>query len=119
MEMTIQAQKVMEALAVRFGSAAFSDRWPWFVGSDELGGMFEELAHLGLLARAGGAGSPCHVTDTGRSWILDNRGLVVAFCPKCSTAEFVARVRSDDQVRCRVCGVRWAEDTTTEPSVSK
>lgn len=77
MGMSAEAQTVMGALGQRFASAGFPSPWQWFFGVDDLGGTFEELAHLGLLALDGGAGSPCHLTDAGRSWILDHRGLVV------------------------------------------
>ena len=80
-----------------------------------LGGTFEELANLGLLTRERDAGSRCHLTDAGRSWILDGRGLVVVFCPKCSTDEHVLKGRSQVEAQCDVCGVGWTEDTTAEP----
>jgi hypothetical protein len=112
MDVTAQARTAMEALGDRFASAGFPSLWQWFIAVDEVEGTFEELARLGLLAQDGGAGSPCHLTDAGRSWILGHRGLVVVFCPKCSTDEYVPKGHSQAEARCHGCGVRWTEDTT-------
>ncbi len=65
MELTVAAQRVMEALGDRFAAAGFPDPWLWPITVDELDGTFEELARLGLLAQGGGAGSRCYVTDAG------------------------------------------------------
>jgi len=119
MGMSAEAQTVMGALGQRFASAGFPSPWQWFFGVHDLGGTFEELARLGLLAQDGGAGSPCHLTDAGRIWILAHRGLVVLFCPKCSTDEYVPKGHSQAHARCHVCGVGWTEDTTAEPFVPK
>ena len=105
----------MKALGERFCSAGFPTPSQLFVDEDDLRGAFEELGRLGLVARKGEHGSRCHLTETGRSWILESRGLVVVFCPKCSTDEYVPRGLSSAQASCHVCGVGWVEDTTREP----
>jgi hypothetical protein len=119
MELTVQARRVMEALGDRFVSAGFPNPWLWPITVDELGGTLEELTRLGLLAQDPGAGSRCHVTDAGRTWIIDHRRLVVVFCPKCSTDEYVPKGQTQAHARCHVCGVGWTEDTTVEPFVPK
>jgi len=119
MEMTVEARTVMEALGERFAVAGFPNPWQWFIGVDELGGAFDELTRLGLLARGEETSSPCHLTDAGRSWILDQRKLVAVFCPKCSTDEYVPKGRAQVHAACHVCGVGWTEDTTAEPFVPR
>lgn len=117
--MTPQALTAMEALGDRFASAGFPSPWRWFIAGDEVEGTVDELARLGLLAQDGGAGSPCHLTEAGRSWILARLGLVVVFCPKCSTDEYIPKGHSEARARCHVCGVGWTEDTTAEPFVPR
>jgi len=112
------ARNVMQQVAERFAAAAFPNPWQWDIDVGELGGFVEELVALELVAR-GEVRGRFHLTDRGRSWIFDHLGLVVAFCPKCSTDEMMPRGQSAAQAQCRVCGVGWTEDTTVDPFVTK
>jgi hypothetical protein len=104
----------MKDIAERFAAARFPNTWQWTFGVKE--DVAEELIRFGLISNAEDGASHC-LTELGRNWVLDDRGLVVAFCPKCSTDEYVRKGASHAHAVCHVCGVGWFEDV--EPFVPR
>ena len=118
MELSPQARKAMEELRERFVAAGFPNPWSWPIAAAERGDVADELIRCGLLGRME-AGPGLRVTDAGRTWVLESRGLVVAFCPKCSTDVCIPKGQARAEAVCHVCGVRWTEDTTAVPFVAR
>jgi hypothetical protein len=88
MELSFAARKEMQDVGARFAAARFPNIWQWTFGVRE--DVADELARLGLISRAEDSAS-YHLNELGRSWARDDRGLVVAFCPKCSADEHLAK----------------------------
>jgi hypothetical protein len=118
MDLTPRAQKVMEELRERFAVAGFPNPWSWPIAARDVGDATDELLRCGLLGRLE-SGAGLHLTEAGRAWVLESRGLVVVVCPKCSTDEYIPKAHSQAQARCHICGVRWTEDTTASPFVAR
>jgi hypothetical protein len=118
MDLSADARKVMEELRERFVAAGFPNPWYWPIDAAALGGVSDELLRAGLLApietRPG-----LRLTEAGRAWVLESRGLVVVFCPKCSTDVCIPRGQHQARAVCPVCGVWWTEDTTVVPFVPR
>jgi hypothetical protein len=118
MDLTPDARKAMEELRERFVAAGFPNPWSWPIGRADVGDAVDELLGSGLLApmepRPG-----LRLTDAGRAWVRESRGLVVVFCPKCSSDVCIPRGQSQAEAVCHVCGVRWTEDTTALPFVAR
>lgn len=109
------------ALLRKLGEQLLDARFPplpsWRAGDPDRRSAAEELVRLGLVERDD-ASSVLRLTDAGRALVDFERG-VVAYCPKCSSAEVLARGLRDAEARCQVCGVTWSEDTAVEPFVPK
>jgi hypothetical protein len=88
--LSADVRKAMEELRERFVAAGFPNPWYWPISAHEIGGPADELLSAGLLVRMT-AGPGLRLTDAGRTWALESRGLVVVFCPKCSTDECVPK----------------------------
>jgi Tfp pilus assembly protein PilF len=93
----------------------------WFgeIAPELLGDRADEFILAGLIAPLEGSATSFRLTAAGRAFILDRLGLVVSFCPKCSTPVHLATGSIDARATCPTCGVRWTEDTTAAPFVSK
>jgi hypothetical protein len=104
----------MEELRERFVAAGLPNPWYWPVGASEVGGAADELLRAGLVAPMD-SGPGLRLTEAGRSWVLESRGLVVVCCPKCSTDVCIPKGQREAHAVCHVCGVRWTEDTTAVP----
>jgi hypothetical protein len=113
-----EARRVMEDLRERFVAAGFPNPWYWPIAATDVGDAGDELLGAGLLGRME-PGPGLHLTEAGRSWVLESRGLVVVFCPKCSTDEYVPVRQPRAHAVCHVCGVGWTEDTTVVPFVPR
>jgi hypothetical protein len=118
MDLSAGAQKVMEEVRERFAAAGFPNPWTWPISATDLGDDADELVRSGLVAPM--ESRPClRLTEVGRAWVLESRGLVVVFCPKCSTDVCIPRAQREARAVCPVCGVRWTEDTTVAPFVAR
>jgi hypothetical protein len=118
MDLSAGAQKVMEEVRERFAAAGFPNPWTWPISAADLGDDADELVRSGLVAPM--ESRPClRLTEVGRAWVLESRGLVVVFCPKCSTDVCVAKGHPRADAVCHVCGLRWTEDTTAMPLVPR
>ena len=119
MTLTPDQHAVMTQVADRYAANGFPNPWTWLIATDDLHGAVDDLTAAGLVVRKWEAKATYRLSEDGRRWVLDQRGVVVAFCPKCSTDEVVPRGQSQAAVRCHVCGVVWHEDTTVEPFVPR
>jgi len=117
MDLSLAARKAMEELRERFVAAGFPNVWSWPISTSEVGDAADELLGPGLLAQMESR-PELRLTAAGRTWVLESRGLVVAFCPKCSTDVCVPKKQHAEAV-CHVCGVRWTEYTTRVPFVPR
>jgi hypothetical protein len=115
--MSAAARNRMIVVGDRFAAAGFPNPYTWMF--DDVADVAGEPLALGLIARAEDGRPAYHLTEEGRSWVLAQRGLVVAFCPKCSTDEYLHRRDAGAQATCHVCGVRWTENTTAEPFIPR
>jgi hypothetical protein len=116
MELTAAARKEMQDVGERFAAARFPNMWRWNFAVK--GDVADELARLGLISKAEG-GALYRLTELGWTWVLDERRVVVAFCPKCSTDEYLPKGERRAHAECHVCSVGWYEDTTVEPFVPR
>lgn len=112
------ARRKLSAVGSRFAAAGFPNPFGFALATDEVRGVSEELAECGLITRENDAAT-FHLTADGRSWILDDLGMVVVFCPKCSGDDYVAKGDRAAGALCPICGVGWTEDTTVEPFVPR
>ena len=115
--MTSDAKSKMTAIGKRFVAAQSPNPYGWTF--DDVEGVANELLALGFITNDGRNANAYCLTEPGRSWVLTELGLVVAFCPKCSTDEYVPKGDAEARVRCHVCGVGWTENTTVDPFVPK
>ena len=104
----------MTVVGERFAAARFPNMWQWTFGVKE--NLADELSRLGLISKAED-GTSYRLTEVGWNSVLEDRGLVVVFCPKCSTDEYLPKGESRAHALCHVCGVGWYEDTTVDPFV--
>jgi hypothetical protein len=117
-DLSALARNVMEELRERFVAVDFPNPWHWPIEPAEVGDAAEELLRAGLLAPMESRPA-LRLTEAGHSWVLESRGLVVVLCPKCSTDGYVSVGQPQARAVCRVCGVRWTEDTTAVPFVPR
>ena len=92
----------------------------WFgeIAPELLGDRADEFILAGLIAPLEGSATSFRLTAEGRAFILDRLGLVVSFCPRCSTPVHLSKGLIEARATCP-CSVWWTEDTTAEPFVSK
>jgi ribosomal protein S27E len=119
MNLTPKALATMARLGDRYAADGFPNPWTWLIAKDDFEGAVDGLIAAGLVGPKAETRAAYHLSDEGRRWVLEQRGLVGVFCPKCSTDEVVVKGQSRAAVRCHVCGVVWHEDTTVEPFVPR
>lgn len=112
------AQAVMETLAEQLQWRRFQD-FAREIDPRTLGGASSELVAAGLLARKEESATGFRLTHEGYQWILAFLHMVVAFCPKCSTAVELPQGLPEAGAKCPTCFVTWTEDTTATPFVPK
>jgi hypothetical protein len=117
-ELTAAAREVMHGVAERLQATGFAIWWGE-IPPAALGDRAEELVLAGLIAPSEGSATGFRVTGDGQTWVLDHLGLVVGFCPKCSTGVELPRGSRSAGASCPVCGIGWTEDTTVVPFVPR
>jgi hypothetical protein len=118
MDLSPDARTMMEALRERFVAAGFPNPWYWPIDAAEVGAVADELLRLGLLGPMD-TGKGLRLTDAGLAWVLESRGLVAVYCPKCSTDVCIPKGQPQARAVCPVCSVWWTEDTTVVPFVPR
>jgi hypothetical protein len=117
-QLSAAARGVMASLAERFPGIGPGDPWHE-IEPRALGDSRDELVAAGMIRPKEGSAWAFRLTPAGRSWLLDYLHLVVAYCPKCSSAVELPRGSPGAQARCATCFVTWTEDTTATPFVPK